>query len=59
MGFWLGGMRVPVERRVRGDVAHPRASLGGLDLQVFPRRIGNVGNTRGRESDLGDSLVSP
>jgi hypothetical protein len=34
---------------VRGDVAHPRVSLGGLSLQLFPRRTRNVGNTRGHE----------
>jgi hypothetical protein len=38
-----------VERRVHGDVVRPRENLGGLALPVFPRRIGNVGNTRGRE----------
>jgi hypothetical protein len=37
-----------MERRVRNDVVHPRESLGGLSLRVFPRRIGNTENTRGR-----------
>jgi hypothetical protein len=36
-----------VERRERDDVAHPRVSLGGLSLRVFPHRIGNARNTRG------------
>jgi hypothetical protein len=34
---------------VRGDAAHPRDSLGGLSLLVFPHRSGNVGSTRGHE----------
>jgi hypothetical protein len=38
-----------VARRVHGDVAHPRVSLGSLALQLFPRRIENVRNTRGHE----------
>jgi hypothetical protein len=38
-----------VERRVRGGVAHPRGSLGGLTLRVFLHRIGSDRNTRGHE----------
>jgi hypothetical protein len=38
-----------VERRVRGDVVHPREILGNLALQLFPCRIENVSNTRGHE----------
>jgi hypothetical protein len=38
-----------MEGRVHDDVVHPRGSLGIVGLQVFPRRIGNDGNIRGRE----------
>jgi hypothetical protein len=38
-----------VEGRVHDDVVHPRESLGIVALPVFPRRIGNDGNIRGRE----------
>ena len=38
-----------MEGREDDDVVHPRESLGGVSLPVFPHRIGNDGNIRGRE----------
>jgi hypothetical protein len=38
-----------VERRVCGDVVHPREILGGFSLLVFPHHSGNIRSTRGHE----------
>jgi hypothetical protein len=46
--FWVGCGH-SCGRKRHDDVVRPRESLGGVALPVFPRRIGNDGNIRGRE----------